>query len=162
MRKFFISLRSYFANEYLKNMFLLNQNEFKKLVFSLGEEKSLKLQSSYETMREKVEKMLNENAKDKKIDITLPYDYNIKTVKESFNVSFAKLASWGEKDGVVAFINLPKPLIKGEAWAVMAVYNYKNKSKNYYTLDYDGYKDESKAKDFLNAKFVVSVNVKVT
>lgn len=156
MRKFFISLRSYFANEYLKNMFLNDQKNFRKLIFSTGEDKVIKLKTAYEIMRTKVEKMLNENAKDKKVDITLPYDYNMKPVKESFLVSFARLASWEDKEGVIAFINLPKPLIKGEAWAVMAVYNYKQNTKSFYTLDYDGYKDENKDKDFLNAKFIVS------
>lgn len=156
MKQFFISLRSYFANGYLKNMFFNDSKGFMKLVFSNGEEKVDLLLKTYEQMRVGVEKKLNDNAKNVKVDINLPYDYNMHPVKESFMVNYAKLSGWTEKDGIIAFINLPKPNIKGEAWAVMALYDYNTNARKFYTLDYDGYKDEKLSKDFLNAKFILN------
>ena len=165
MRQFFISVRSYFANGYLKNMFFNESNNFVKLIFSKGNEKSKTLLKTYESFRSGVEKKLNDNAKNVKVDINLPYDYNMIPTQENFAVSYVKPASWSEKEGVVAVVNLPKPNISGEAWAVMALYNYKDDTRRFYTLDFDGYKQQDEAQDFLNAKFVVSqwkdVNEKV-
>ena len=156
MKKYIISIRSYFANELLRNLDLFNKKEGKKILFSKNNNAAIELRNRYEAARKDVLNKLHKVSSGVKVDMTLPYDARIETALQSFGVTYCRPEGWSEKDGISAAITLPKPRHEKEAWAAFAVYDFDGGKERFFLLEHAGYKKEDEPKDFNNAKFVLT------
>lgn len=157
MNKYFFSVKAYFANEYLKDLFFNNYKEFNEIVFARDENKTKKLFENYFMLREEMVKAVTEQKKKNPFSkVTYPYDCDMNTVEDNFSIKYLGLQCEEPQQGLVAFIGMPKPMIEGECWAILTHLDFITKSNSYYTLDFDGYVKDAKVKDFLHAKLKLS------